>query len=68
MHDFSPVLQEKDLARALMDSLPSGVMILGDQAQVVTVNKALENILGPNSINKILSKEPRKGVRSWRLI
>jgi transcriptional regulator with PAS, ATPase and Fis domain len=43
------MLHENDLVRVLMDSLPCGVMILDDQAQVVTINKALEKIFGPNS-------------------
>lgn len=49
MHDFSAMLHENDLVRTLMDSLPCGVMILDHQAQVVTINKALEKIIGPAS-------------------
>ena len=49
MQDFSTMLHENDLLRTLMDSLPCGVMILDHQAQVVTINKALEKIIGPAS-------------------
>ncbi len=49
MHEFSAMLHENDLVRTLMDSLPCGVMILDHQAQVVTINKALEKIIGPAS-------------------
>ncbi len=49
MQDFSTMLHENDLVRTLMDSLPCGVMILDRQAQVVTINKALEKIIGPAS-------------------
>lgn len=49
MHDFSAMLNENDLVRTLMDSLPCGVMILDYQAQVVTINEALEKIIGPPS-------------------
>ena len=49
MQDFSAMLHENDFVRTLMDSLPCGVMILDHQAQVVTVNKALEQIIGPTS-------------------
>ena len=49
MHDFSAMLHENDLVRTLMDSLPCGLMILDHQAQVVTINKALEKIIGPAS-------------------
>jgi len=49
MHDFSDMLHENDLVRTLMDSLPCGVMILDHQAQVVTINKALEQIIGPTA-------------------
>jgi len=43
------MVQENDLVRTLMDSLPCGVMILDHQAHVVTVNKSLEKIFGPAS-------------------
>jgi transcriptional regulator with PAS, ATPase and Fis domain len=49
MHDFSAMLHDNDLVRILMDSLPCGVMILDHKAQVVTINKALEKIIGPTS-------------------
>jgi transcriptional regulator with PAS, ATPase and Fis domain len=49
MQDFSAILHENDLVQTLMDSLPCGVMILDHQAQVVTINKALEQIIGPTS-------------------
>jgi sigma-54 dependent transcriptional regulator, acetoin dehydrogenase operon transcriptional activator AcoR len=49
MQDLSPMLYENDLVRTLMDSLPCGVMILDHRARVVTVNKALEKIIGPHS-------------------
>ena len=49
MRDFAVMLRENDLSRALMDGLPCGVMILDHQAQVLTMNKALEKIIGPVS-------------------
>jgi transcriptional regulator with PAS, ATPase and Fis domain len=49
MHEFSAMLHENDFVRTLMDSLPCGVMILDHQCQVVTINKALEKIIGPAS-------------------
>ena len=49
MHDLSAMLHENDLVRTLMNSLPCGVMILDHQAQVVTINMALEKIIGPVS-------------------
>jgi len=49
MHEFSALLHENDFVRTLMDSLPCGVMILDHQCQVVTINKALEKIIGPAS-------------------
>ena len=49
MNEFSAMLHENDFVRTLMDSLPCGVMILDHQCQVVTINKALEKIIGPAS-------------------
>jgi transcriptional regulator with PAS, ATPase and Fis domain len=47
MHKQSALLHEDALVQTLMDSLPCGVMILDRRARVVSVNKALEKIVGP---------------------
>jgi transcriptional regulator with PAS, ATPase and Fis domain len=47
MHNLSASLHEDTLVQTLMDSLPCGVMILDRRARVVSVNKALEKIVGP---------------------
>ena len=60
MHDLSAMLHENDLVRTLMDSLPCGVMILDHQAQVVTINIALEKIIGP--VSQVLGKEAGQSI------
>lgn len=47
MHNLSALLPEDALVQTLMDSLPCGVMILDRRARVVSINKALEKIVGP---------------------
>ncbi len=47
MQDLSTLLHESNLVQPLLDSIACGVMILDQHAQVVTINKALEAIIGP---------------------